>query len=117
MKKKRIFTRTAVHAAPRRFLLIALLSDGGLDSTLVSHLVRVIEQERSAIVDGAQNDDFFISHYHSSSDGFPNVAEANGIAGSDDDSISSVVKRNPAEEPRRQQSGPLISMEVSPSPP
>ncbi|KAI9763293.1 MAG: hypothetical protein M1840_000775 [Geoglossum simile] len=95
MRKKRFFTRTAVHVAPKRFLLIALLSDGALDSTLVTHL----------------SDHFFISHHHSSSDGFPNLDEANGIASDDDGSISSVVRRTPVEEPGEQHRESLISMQ------
>ncbi|KAI9777828.1 MAG: hypothetical protein M1839_008505 [Geoglossum umbratile] len=95
MRKKRILTRTAVHAAPKRFLLIALLSNSGLDSTLVPHL----------------SDHFFISHYHSSSDGFPNLDEASGIASSDDESTSSVVRRTQVGGPEEQHREPLISMQ------
>ncbi|KAH0547553.1 hypothetical protein FGG08_000278 [Glutinoglossum americanum] len=49
--------------------------------------------------------------FHPDSDGFPNIGEASGIAGSDDDSMSSVVRRTPVEDLKGQLSEPLISMQ------
>ncbi|EKG16562.1 hypothetical protein MPH_06338 [Macrophomina phaseolina MS6] len=74
IRGKRIFTRTAVHPAPKRFLFIALLASDS-DIRLTPHL----------------NNQFFISHYHSIDDGLPNLQEYRGL---DDDqaSLSSVVR-------------------------
>ncbi|KAF1834663.1 hypothetical protein BDW02DRAFT_323358 [Decorospora gaudefroyi] len=57
MRGKRNFTRTAVHAAPRPFLFIALAASG--TSRLTMHL----------------RDQFFISHKHQTDDGLPNLEE------------------------------------------
>ncbi|KAI9816859.1 MAG: hypothetical protein M1827_001504 [Pycnora praestabilis] len=78
-RTRRVFTRTAVHIAPRRFLLIALLSSEGPRPALVSHL----------------NDHIFISHYHNPDDGVPNLEESLNPEFDEDDkaSISSVVRR------------------------
>lgn len=74
IRGKRIFTRTAVHPAPKRFLFIALLASDS-DIRLTPHL----------------NNQFFISHYHNIEDGLPNLQEYRSL---DDDqaSISSVVR-------------------------
>ncbi|OJD31185.1 uncharacterized protein BKCO1_5100083 [Diplodia corticola] len=74
IRGRRIFTRTAVHTAPKRFLFIALLASDP-DISLTPHL----------------NNQFFISHYHQYEDGFPNLEEYQGL---DDDqaSLSSVVR-------------------------
>ncbi|CZR57192.1 uncharacterized protein PAC_07081 [Phialocephala subalpina] len=74
MRTRRIFTRTSVQNAPKRFLFIALLA-GGEGPRLTKHL----------------NNYIFISHFHAPEDGFPNLEEAY----EDGDSISSVVKKNP----------------------
>ncbi|KAI9827822.1 MAG: hypothetical protein M1832_004311 [Thelocarpon impressellum] len=60
LRTKRIFTRTEVHSAPKRFLFIALLVRDRPGPRLVSHL----------------NDHIFLSHYHTPEDGFPNLEEA-----------------------------------------
>lgn len=75
MRTKRIYTRTSVQNAPKRFLFIALLA-GGEGPRLTKHL----------------NDYMFISHYHDPEDGFPNLED---IYEDDGDSSSSVVKRSP----------------------
>ncbi|KAL2075640.1 hypothetical protein VTL71DRAFT_583 [Oculimacula yallundae] len=74
MRTKRIYTRTSVQNAPKRFLFIALLG-GGEGPRLTKHL----------------NDYMFISHFHDPEDGFPNLEEMYD----DGNSISSVVKKNP----------------------
>jgi hypothetical protein len=84
MRTKRIYTRTSVQNAPKRFLFIALLA-GGEGPRLAKHL----------------NDHMFISHFHDPEDGFANLEEMY----EDGDSISSVVKKGPASEPEE---GPRI---------
>ncbi|KAG4414435.1 hypothetical protein IFR04_012450 [Cadophora malorum] len=74
MRTKRIYTRTSVQNAPKRFLFIALLG-GGEGPRLTKHL----------------NDYMFISHFHDPEDGFPNLEDMYD----DGNSISSVVKKNP----------------------
>ena len=78
LRTKRIYTRTSVQNAPKRFLFVALLAGGG-GPRLTKHL----------------NDHIFISHFHGSEDGFPNLDEMYD----DGKSISSVVKKSPAHEP------------------
>jgi len=75
MRTKRLYTRTSVQNAPKRFLFIALLA-GEEGPRLTKHL----------------NDYMFISHYHDPEDGFPNLED---IYEDDGDSSSSVVKRSP----------------------
>lgn len=74
MRTKRIYTRTSVQNAPKRFLFIALLA-GGQGPRLTKHL----------------NDHMFISHFHDPEDGFPNLEEKFD----DGNSSSSVVKKSP----------------------
>jgi len=76
MRTKRIFTRTSVQNAPKRFLFIALLA-GGEGPRLSKHL----------------NNYMFISHFHDPEDGFPNLEDMYD----DGNSISSVVKRSPTQ--------------------
>ncbi|KAJ4372590.1 hypothetical protein N0V86_007952 [Didymella sp. IMI 355093] len=79
MRGKRNFTRTAVHAAPRPFLFVAL---NDLNTTRLSmHL----------------NDQFFMSHKHYFEDGLPNLEEQheNAQVLEDDQSISSVIRTPP----------------------
>ncbi|KAF2681742.1 hypothetical protein K458DRAFT_78568 [Lentithecium fluviatile CBS 122367] len=57
IRGKRNFARTAVHAAPRPFLFVALNASG--TARLSNHL----------------NDQFFISHRHKEEDGLPNLEE------------------------------------------
>jgi hypothetical protein len=78
MRTKRIYTRTSVQNAPKRFLFIALLA-GGEGPRLTKHL----------------NDYMFISHFHDPEDGFPNLEDIYD----DESSISSVVKKSPSQEP------------------
>lgn len=78
MRTKRIYTRTSVQNAPKRFLFIALLA-GGEGPRLTKHL----------------NDYMFISHFHDPEDGFPNLEDMYD----DENSISSVVKKSPKNEP------------------
>ncbi|KAH8812060.1 hypothetical protein F5884DRAFT_784265 [Xylogone sp. PMI_703] len=73
IRTKRLFTRTSVHAAPKRFMIIALLTERNGPS-LTKHL----------------NEHMFISHFHDPEDGFPNIDEAD----SDTESSSSVVKKS-----------------------
>lgn len=88
---KRIYTRTSVQSAPKRFLFIAVLA-GGEGPRLTKHL----------------NDHMFISHFHDPEDGFPNLEEFYN----DGTSISSVVKRSPKLEPEWLLS-PMITTKVS----
>jgi len=78
MRTKRIYTRTSVQNAPKRFLFIALLA-GGEGPRLTKHL----------------NDYMFISHFHDPEDGFPNLEDLYD----DGNSISSVLKKSPTQEP------------------
>jgi hypothetical protein len=78
MRTKRIYTRTSVQNAPKRFLFIAVLA-GGEGPRLTKHL----------------NDYMFISHFHAPEDGFPNLEDMYD----DGNSISSVVKKSPKDEP------------------
>ncbi|KAF1933301.1 uncharacterized protein M421DRAFT_52318 [Didymella exigua CBS 183.55] len=79
MRGKRNFTRTAVYAAPRPFLLVAL---NELNTTRLSmHL----------------NDQFFMSHKHNFEDSLPNLEEQHQKAQvlDDDQSTSSVIRTPP----------------------
>jgi hypothetical protein len=73
MRTKRIYTRTSMHSAPKRFLFIAVLADAS-GPGLTKHL----------------NEYMFISHFHNPDDGFPNLEDAYD----DQASISSVVKKS-----------------------
>jgi hypothetical protein len=74
MRTKRIYTRTSVQSAPKRFLFICLLA-GGEGPRLTKHL----------------NNYMFISHFHDPEDRLPNLEEIYD----DGASISSVVKKSP----------------------
>jgi len=76
LRTGRIFTHTAVHTAPKVFLVVVLTSSSGIP--LVKHL----------------NDRLFISHYHDPEDGFPNLEEASEWIEDDRASQSSVVHRS-----------------------
>ncbi|KAL5385120.1 hypothetical protein DPSP01_004932 [Paraphaeosphaeria sporulosa] len=82
IRGKRNFTRTAVHAAPKPFLFIALNAIG--TASLSLHL----------------NDQLFISHKHQIEDGFPNLEELHEKEPiyDDDASTSSVVRSPPKQE-------------------
>lgn len=90
MRTKRIYTRTSVQNAPKRFLFIAMLG-GGDGPRLTRHL----------------NDYMFISHFHGPEDGYPNLEEAC----EDGNSVSSIVKKTAAPEPLGD-AGPRISENV-----
>ncbi|KAI4704765.1 hypothetical protein J4E89_009642 [Alternaria sp. Ai002NY15] len=79
IRGKRNFTRTAVHAAPKPFLFIALNASD--TPRLTMHL----------------NDQFFISHKHQAEDGLPNLEELQEKNHASDDgaSMSSVVRTPP----------------------
>lgn len=76
MRTKRLFTRTSVQNAPKRFLFIAAIA-GGEGPRLTKHL----------------NDYMFISHVHDPQDGFPNLDD---MISDDSSSTLSVVKRSPS---------------------
>lgn len=60
MRTRRIFTRTAVQACPKQFLLVAVLgSDSAGQARLTKHL----------------NDHYYISHWQDPEDGFPHLDE------------------------------------------
>ncbi|KAK8157316.1 hypothetical protein IWX90DRAFT_391261 [Phyllosticta citrichinensis] len=78
IRNKRIYTRNAVHAAPKRFVFIVLLAPDSTDELDV-HL----------------RDQIFISHYHQPEDGLPNLDECGSVDKGDDfdaASLSSVVR-------------------------
>ncbi|EDN91116.1 hypothetical protein SS1G_00519 [Sclerotinia sclerotiorum 1980 UF-70] len=74
MRTKRLFTRTSIQNAPKRFLFIAAIA-GGQGPRLTKHL----------------NDYMFISHVHDPQDGFPNLED---LFTDDTTSTLSVVKRS-----------------------
>jgi hypothetical protein len=78
MRTKRIYTRTSMHNAPKRFLFIALLADAK-GPRLTKHL----------------NEYMFISHFHHPDDGFPNLEDVYD----DQNSVSSVVKKSLTTQP------------------
>ncbi|KAH7384410.1 hypothetical protein DE146DRAFT_668548 [Phaeosphaeria sp. MPI-PUGE-AT-0046c] len=95
IRGKRNFSRTAVYAAPKPFLLVALNSSG--TSRLTLHL----------------NDQFFISHTHRAEDGLPNVEDlgpGDGIM-ADDASSSSVVHTLLHASAKREMKGITLSTE------
>ena len=73
----RVFTRTAVHSAPKRFLFVPVL---GADSGGCTHVTKHL------------NDFFLLAHWHDPEDGFLNLEDDEEL---DDDTIStgSVVKK------------------------
>lgn len=72
IRNKRIFTRKAVHVAPKPFLLVVLTKRGSTNVT--QHL----------------NDHMMMSHVHSAEDRLPNVEEHS--AGSQHGSLGSVIR-------------------------
>ena len=88
MRTRRIYTRTAVHQGPKRFLLFALLG-GGEGPRLTKHL----------------NELMFISHYHDPEDGYANIEEIYN----DGKSVSSVVKNGKATRVAIANIDPIIS--------
>jgi len=78
LRTRRIFTRTAVHAAPKRFLFVPVLAaESGGEARVTRHL----------------NDFFLLTHWHGPEDGYVNLEEE-GDGGVDDETAStgSVVK-------------------------
>ena len=60
LRTRRIFTRTSVQTAPKQFVFVPLLEDTSASQARVNkHL----------------NDFFFVSHWHTSADGFVNLEE------------------------------------------
>ncbi|KAF1990021.1 hypothetical protein K402DRAFT_444535 [Aulographum hederae CBS 113979] len=102
IRGKRIFSRTAVHTAPKRFLFISLQASGS--PKLVPHL----------------NDRFFISHTHAAEDGLPNLEEVqqqnaiNNGYDSDAASESSVIRSPTASGFLKHPSPPSISQPLFP---
>ncbi|KAK0507808.1 hypothetical protein JMJ35_009697 [Cladonia borealis] len=76
LRTRRMFTHTAVHSAPKAFLLIFL---NDVDGTRLTHHL---------------NDHIFISHYHDPEDGFANLEEGSEWIEDDRASLSSVVHRS-----------------------
>ncbi|KAL6703554.1 hypothetical protein ACN47E_009579 [Coniothyrium glycines] len=94
IRGKRNFTRTAVHAAPKPFLLVAL---------------NIVDSERLTM---HLNDQFFISHRHRDEHGFPNLEELqNEDIHKDDDSASSVIRTPPFVLAKQKQDAVLLSSE------
>lgn len=59
IRRRRIFSKTTVHPAPKSFLFLPLIATGDRHIPLNHHL----------------NDRLFMSHTHTAEDGFPNVEE------------------------------------------
>ena len=59
VRRRRIFSKTTVHPAPKTFLFLPLIAASEKDISLNHHL----------------NDRLFMSHTHAAEDGFPNVEE------------------------------------------
>lgn len=81
MRTQRVYTRTAMHRAPKRFLFVAVLSTADIEDTPTPRLAKHL------------NEYMFMSHFHDSQDGFANLEDLYD----DDDggnSISSVVKKS-----------------------
>ncbi|OCT45134.1 hypothetical protein CLCR_05862 [Cladophialophora carrionii] len=68
IRRRRIYSRTTVHLAPKTFLLLPLVATSSKHIRLNKHL----------------NDRIFMSHSHSPEDGFPNLEELDGAANSED---------------------------------
>lgn len=85
IRGKRNFTRTAVHAAPRPFLFIALNVEG--TARLTTHL----------------NDQLFMSHKHRAEDGLANLEDLQDTApvSDDDASTASVLRSSPTKPGKR----------------
>ncbi|MCJ1303069.1 hypothetical protein MMC08_005876 [Hypocenomyce scalaris] len=89
LRTNRIFTHTAVYAAPKPFFVVFLLSSSG------PHL----------------NDHVFISHYHDLEDGFPNLEEGPEWVEDDQASLSSVVHKSVAPDALNRGTDPLLRSE------
>lgn len=100
LRTRRIFTRTAVQAAPRTFLFVPVIGAGsGGAARVTPHL----------------NDFFFMAYWHDVEDGFPYVEEEEGWGdGSETASTESVVRRSTADLNNGQDDEPLLSEGVRP---
>ena len=77
LRTRRIFTRTAVQAAPKQFLFMAVVAAAsGGEARVTPHL----------------NDFFYIAHWHDPEDGFANLEEEEG-QDAETASMESVVKK------------------------
>ena len=113
MRGKRNFTRTAVHAAPRPFLFIALNKSG--TSRMVTHLVGALPLNVMGSANIFKNDQFFISHHHQHEDDLPNLEDltAKEPPPDDDASMSSVV-HTPLGHAKRKPTAVLFTSDVLP---
>ncbi|EXJ55893.1 hypothetical protein A1O7_08824 [Cladophialophora yegresii CBS 114405] len=68
IRRRRVYSRTTVHLAPKTFLLLPLVTTSSKHIRLNKHL----------------SDRIFMSHSHSAEDGFPNLEELDGAASSED---------------------------------
>lgn len=112
MRGKRNFTRTAVHAAPKPFLLVALNEAGS--PRLTTHLVCCIQASYYVLLTLLQNDQISISHKHQNEDGLPNLEDLqdNALASDDGASTSSVVHTPPFALVKRKTQAISFSSEV-----
>lgn len=100
LRTRRIFTRTAVQAAPRTFMFVPVIgAKSGGAARVTPHL----------------NDFFFLAHWHDVEDGFPYLEEEEGWGdGSETASTGSVVRRSTADLNSRLDNDPLLSEGVRP---
>lgn len=100
LRTRRIFTRTAVQAAPRTFLFVPVIgAESGGAARVTPHL----------------NDFFFVAHWHDVENGFPYLEEEEGWGeGSETASTESVVKRSTADPNSGLDGEPLLSEGVRP---
>lgn len=103
LRTRRIFTRTAVHQAPKQFLCIAALAaHSGGTARVTPHL----------------NDYFYLAHWHDPDLGFTNLdeteyGEGTVSKGSEADSMESVVKKSSGSGEPVVSEDPLLSHIVS----
>ncbi|CAM1508110.1 Fc.00g049580.m01.CDS01 [Cosmosporella sp. VM-42] len=83
LRTRRIFTRTAVHSAPKQFIFVPVLEAlSGGEARVTEHL----------------NDYFYIAYWHDPEDGFVNLDEGDGGDDAETASTGSVVKKGQGEE-------------------
>jgi hypothetical protein len=113
IRGKRNFTRTAVYAAPKPFLFIALNASGS--ARLSTHLVRppCLFHTQKLKLTHKQNDQIFISHKHQQEDGLPNLEDLRAAEPPSEDnaSTSSVIRSSPYPFQKRKQLTPLFSLD------
>ena len=106
-----MFTHTAVHSAPKAFLLIFLNDVDG--RPLTHHLVRSFLCYYYRLqINVFQNDHIFISHYHDPEDGFANLEEDSEWVEDDRASLSSVVHRSVAQNAMSPERSTILTQEV-----